>query len=156
MSILRNIALAATTTAIIGAGAAVAQDNFKFPLKARQGQMAIIAMNLGALGAMAKGEMEYDAAVAQAAADNLVAVSTIGQGALWPEGSDGEAIEGTTAKSTIWSDNADFLAKWGDFGKNATAMAAAAGGGLDSLRPAMGGLGGTCKACHDKFRIPKE
>jgi hypothetical protein len=31
-----------------------------------------------------------------------------------------------------------------------------AGNGLDAMKGAMGGLGGGCKGCHEKFRAPKK
>lgn len=136
----------------ISAGAGLAQDSFKSALGARQGQMKIIAFNLGVLGSMAKGETEYDATAAQDAADNLVAISQLAQTAQWPEGSDSDSIEGTDALPAIWSDNAGFQADWEEFGVKAAALQSAAGQGAQAIGPAMGGLGGTCKACHDDFR----
>ncbi|MCK0148619.1 cytochrome c [Marivita sp. S6314] len=141
--------------AALGCGTAVyAQEDFSAQLKARQGQFRIMAINLGILGGMAKGEIEYNAEAAQAAADTLVAVSMIQQGPMWPEGSDDMSIDGTRAQTTIWEENDDFLSKWMDFGTGAAAMQAAAGGGQAALGPAMGQIGGTCKACHDKHRAP--
>jgi cytochrome c556 len=58
----------AATIAAIGATTAYAQD-LPREVKARQGQFQIMAINLGILGGIAKGEIEYDAATAQAAAD---------------------------------------------------------------------------------------
>ncbi|MCR9108051.1 cytochrome c [Marivita sp. XM-24bin2] len=141
--------------AALGCGtAAYAQDDFSAQLKARQGQFRIMAINLGILGGMAQGKMDYDAEAAQAAADTLVAVSNIQQGPMWPEGSDNMSIDGTRAQPTIWDQNEDFLSKWSDFGTAAQAMQAAASGGVDALGPVMGQIGGTCKACHDTHRAP--
>lgn len=124
-------------------------------VKARQGQFNLMALNIGVLGGMAKGEVEYDAATAQAAADNLVTVSMIHQGAMWPAGTDNMSIDGTRAEPAIWNNIDDVMAKWAAFGTAAKAMQGAAGGGLEGLRPAMGGLGGSCKGCHDTYRAPE-
>lgn len=148
---IATIAAASMTSAT----AVFAQDDFEGPLKARQGQFQIIAMNLGILGNMARGRMDYDADAAQAAADTLVAVSQIQQTPMWPEGSDNEAIEGTRAQPTIWADNADFLSKWAAFGEGAVTIQAAASNGVEALGPAMGPIGGSCKACHDTHRAPE-
>lgn len=148
------LGLCAAASLTIGS-TAYAQDNFENQLKARQGQFQIMAMNLGILGGMARGKIEYDADMAQAAADTLVAVSQIQQGPMWPEGSDDLSIDGTRAQTTIWDQNADFLSKWGDFGVGALAVQAAAGNGLDAIGPALGQIGGTCKACHDTHRAPE-
>ena len=155
MSILRNLALAATSTAFLGAGAAVAQDNFRFPLKARQGVMATMAVNLGMLGAMAKGEMDYDADLAQLAADNIVAISNLNLAPLLPAGSDSDSIEGTRAKPSVWADNADFLAEWENLGNQAMAMQQVAANGAEALGPAMGGLGKACQSCHESHQVPR-
>lgn len=134
---------------------AVAQDSYENQLKARQGQFRLIALNLGVLGGMARGTVPYDAAAAQAAADNLVAISSLDQGAMWPEGSDSMSIDGTRAMPSIWEDNADFLAKWGAVATGAAGIAAVASNGQDAIGPALGPLGGTCKACHEAHRAPE-
>ncbi len=143
----------ATAAALIATGA-VAQD-YSANLKARQGQFRIMALNLGILGGMAQGKIAYQAEAAQRAADTLVAVSHIDPGPLWPEGSDSMSIDGTRAMPSIWDENADFLAKWGAFGDAAAGMQKVAATGQEALGPAIGKLGGACKACHDKHRAPQ-
>lgn len=125
------------------------------PVKARQGQFNIMALNLGILGGMARGSVEYDAEAAQAAADSLVAVSMIAQPAMWPEGTDAMALDGTRAEPAIWENIDDVLAKWGEFGAAAEAMAAVAGTGKAAIGPNMGALGASCKGCHDTYRAPE-
>ena len=145
---------AAVALAVVVSGTAVyAQNDFSAQLKARQGQMRIIALNLGILGGMAQGKMEYDAGAAQNAADSLVAISGVHQGLLWPAGSDSMSLDNTKALPAIWDANDDFMAKWSDFGTAAAAMQAVAGDGQAALGPAMGQLGGACKACHDDYRV---
>ena len=140
--------------ATLALGTAAAAQDFGGQLKARQGQMRIIAINLGILGGMAKGEIAYDAATAQAAADSIAGVTMVAPGPLWPEGSDEMSIDGTKAKAEIWSDNAGFLAKYAELHTAALALQAAAGQGQEAIGPALGGLGGACKACHETYRAP--
>lgn len=147
----RVIALAAATGLASAAAPALAQD-FDAVLKARQGEMRIMAINLGILGAMARGNLEYNAEMAQAAADSLVAVSQINQRPLWREGSDNMSIDGTKALPMIWDDIAGFRADWEAFGKAAAAAAATVANGQEALGPALRGIGGTCQACHEAFR----
>lgn len=142
--------------AIMTTGTATLAQDFSGELKARQGQFRILAINLGILGAMAKGETPYDADQAQSAADSLVAVSMINQPPLWPQGSDDMSIEGTRALPAIWDNLDDVLAKWDDLGTAALSMQAAAGTGQAALGPELGKVGGTCKACHDDYRAPNE
>lgn len=139
---------------LLTTGAAYAQDAGA-AIKARQGQFRIMALNIGVLGGMAKGEIDYDAELAQIAADNLVAVSTINQMVNWPEGSDNASVENTRALPVIWENLPDVVSKWEDFGTAATAMQAAAGTGVEGIQGAIGQLGGSCKACHDDYRAPE-
>ena len=132
---------------------ALAQD-FSANIKARQGQFRIMALNVGILGGMAQGKIAYDAEAAQRAADTLVAVSQIDPAPLWPEGSDNMSVDGTRAMPSIWDQHDDFLAKWGAFGTAAAEMQKVAATGQEALGPAMGKIGGTCKACHDSHRAP--
>ncbi|KMK66950.1 cytochrome c [Puniceibacterium sp. IMCC21224] len=133
---------------------ASAQDDFSGALKARKGQFNILAINLGILGGMAKGETPYDAEAAQTAADTLVAVSMINQPPLFPAGSDNMSIEDTRAQPSVWDNREDFLAKWAGLGEAALKIQAAAGTGQEALGPMLGMLGGACKACHDNHRAP--
>lgn len=147
----------ATLTLIAGLGLsaaalpALAQDQNP-AVAARQGLMQEMSLNLGVLGGMARGTTDYDPETAQAAADNLVAIGMIDQRFHWPEGTDSDSIEGTRALPAIWAAESGMLAIWDDFDTAAAGLAAAAGGGLDPLRAAMGPMGATCGACHDTYR----
>ena len=141
--------------ALLATGALAQEQDLSGNVKARQGQFRIMAINLGILGDMAQGKTEYDAEAAQAAADTLVAVSTINQPPLWPEGSSEMDMDGTRAKAEIWDNMDDFASKWAGFGEAASAMQQVAATGQEAIGPAMGGLGGACKACHDTYRAPQ-
>lgn len=145
---------AALATLAVIAAPAFAQD-LPQPVKARQGQFNIMALNLGILGGMARGSVDYDADAAQAAADSLVAVSKLSQAAMWADGTDAMSLDGTRAQPAIWENMDDFSAKWAAFGEAATAMASAAGTGKDAIGPNMGALGASCKGCHDTYRAPE-
>lgn len=150
---MKNTICILAVAAALVAGSAVAQD-VSGAVKARQGQFRLISLNLGILGGMAKGEIEYDAALAQTAADNLVTVSMINQSVNWPAGSDNVAYDSTRALPKIWDNLEDVVGKWDAYGEAAKAMQAAAGTGLDGVRGAIGAVGGTCKSCHDAYRGP--
>ena len=134
----------------------LAQDRaIQNAVKARQGQFQIMAINLGILGSMARGNTDYDAEAAQAAADSLVAISGVNPAPLWPEGSDSFSIDGTRAEPAIWENLPDVVSKWGDFGAAAVQLQAVAANGQAELGPMLGMIGGTCKACHDDYRTPQ-
>ena len=143
----------ATACCLVALPAALAAQDFESQLKSRQGQFRIMAFNLGILGSMAKGESPFDAAAAEAAAGNLVALSGLAQN-HWPEGSDSMSIDGTRAMSAIWEDTADFEQKWTAFATQAAALADAAPNGVDGLGAAVGALGQTCQSCHEAYREP--
>ena len=150
----RHLALLALAVSVPLATAAGAQS-FDNQIKARQGMFAMNGVSLGILAGMARGRMEYDADLAQAAADNLVNVSQFNMAPLWPEGSDSDAVATTAALPAIWENYDDFLAKFADFGTAAVAMQAVAGTGVEALGPALGALGATCGACHDAYQKPR-
>ncbi|WP_137700535.1 c-type cytochrome [Marimonas lutisalis] len=124
-------------------------------VKARKAQMQLYAFNIGLLGGMAKGEIEYNADAASAAASNLAALSKLDQSRLWPAGSDNmELGTETAALPAIWDADSDVMAKGTAFVEAAAAMEQAAGGGLDSLKGAIGPLGASCGGCHKAYRQP--
>lgn len=99
------------------------------------------------VGAMLKGEQEFDAETLQA---SLAVFADAGArlGDMVPKGS-----EGGEAAPAIWEDMAGFKAeinKWRD----ATAAAIAADPqDLASARPVVGPVLKSCKSCHDGYRI---
>lgn len=127
-------------------------------IKARQALMQLYSFNLGILGGMAKGKIEYNAEAATAAADNLLAAVSMNQSAMWPAGSD-NATDGNRsnrALPAIWSSYPKIVDAGQAMHEAATAMQAVAGNGLDELKGAMGAAGKSCKGCHDDFRAKKK
>jgi len=125
-------------------------------LKARQSLMQLFAFNLGQLGAMAKGTVDYNTDAATAAANNLLAAASMNQMAFWPQGSDSTSMPGKTrALPEIWATYPAIEDKAKALTAAATVMAAAAGTDLASLRGAIGAVGGACGGCHKVFRMPK-
>jgi len=146
-----------TALALVGAlaaGAATAQS-VEDTVAARQGQFKLFALHIGPLVGMAQGNMPYDADLAQAAADNLVKLTTLDQSLLWPEGSDNFSMDGTRALPAIWENPEDFVAKLAALQEGTQAMQAVAGDGLDAVRGALGGIAGACSACHQAYRAPQ-
>lgn len=75
----------------------------------------------------------------------------------FPKGSGKEAWPKTEAKAEVWSDAAGF----GAAAANLQAQAAkldqlAQAGDLDAIKAQVKAAGGACKACHDKYRVPKK
>jgi cytochrome c556 len=149
----RTTLITALSLAALTAGGAMAQqDPLAAAVNARQAHMQLYAFNLGQLGAMAQGEMPYDAAMAQAFADDLVHLTSISQMAYWPEGSEAGMVEGSRAKIEIWSTFPAVLERSTAMAEAALAMQAAAGT-LEGVQGAMGAVGGACGGCHEAFRV---
>ncbi|WP_159458508.1 c-type cytochrome [Roseisalinus antarcticus] len=120
-------------------------------IAARQAHMQLYAHNLGIVGGMAQGEIEYDAEMATTAAADLVALSQISEQAYWPEGSD-NSTGMTRALPAIWESPEGFAEHRADLIENAMALEAVAGDGVEALGGALRGIGGTCGACHREYR----
>ena len=152
MNFTKKLTAAALCLGVIGSGGAVLAQDTEAAIKARQGQFRILALNLGVLGGMAKGEIEYDQEMASYAADNLADVASINQSFNWPEGSDNMSVDGTRALPAIWDNVPDVMSKWDDLGAAVAELQTAAAEGPDAIGPALQKVGGACKACHDDYR----
>ena len=137
---------------------ALADGHLEKAVKARQGFMQVVAFNLGPLGAMAKGEMDYDAEAAATYAGNLQALANMNTGAMWPAGSDNAALgeDKTRALPAAWAADSKVGEKHQAWTEAMNGLADAAGNGLDSLKGAMGDAGKSCGGCHDDYRAEQK
>ncbi|WP_299875880.1 cytochrome c [uncultured Sulfitobacter sp.] len=122
-------------------------------VNARHAQMQMVSYSIGLLGAVAKGEMDYSAEMVSSAAKNLQALARMDKASLWIAGTEQGAVDGSRAKAEIWSDPDGFAATFKQMDDAATALIDAADAG--AVGAGMGALGGACKACHEKYRGPK-
>jgi cytochrome c556 len=149
-------ALAATLTLALTLalpGAALADEAAEAALKARQSLMSLIAYNLGPMAQMAQGRIDYDAAAAQAAADNLHGLTRHSQERLWPEGTANGEREGSRALPAVWENLEEFAMRYATLQDATTALQAVAGDGLQAVQGALGGVGGACRDCHQTYRL---
>ena len=125
-------------------------------IKARKAQMQLYSWNLGALGAMAKGNVEYNAEAASKAAANLLALANLDSGSMWIPGTDSTAMPGKTrAKKEAWDTYPKVAEKGKEFNDAAAELAKVAGNGLEALQAGVGAVGKTCGGCHKPFREEK-
>lgn len=119
-------------------------------IKYRQSALFVMQQNFARVAAMAAGRAPFDAKAAAESAEVAAYMSKL-PWAAFGEGTDKGAP--TKAKAEIWSDKAkfnDYAEKMqGELGK---LNAAAKTGNLDSIKAAVGAVGGSCKTCHDAFR----
>ncbi|MBV0912110.1 c-type cytochrome [Anianabacter salinae] len=148
LTLTAGVVAASTAFAASHSGSAVPADA---ATKGRKAHMQVYAHNLGILGGMAQGNIPFDAALAQTAADNLHAVSALPQTTYWVPGTAVGEIDGSKALPAIWENMEDFEAKQVALTDAAAAMQAAAGS-LEGVQGAMRGIGGACGACHEDYR----
>jgi len=124
-------------------------------VKARQAHMQLYGFNLGALGAMAKGEVEYDAEAAKALAGNFAALAAFDQTAYWTPGtSNAELGKETRALPKIWEEGSTAGQINQELAVAAAQLAAVAGDGQAALGAALGAAGKSCGDCHKAYRAP--
>ena len=146
---LSKLAVASLAVAgiVLGASLAVlAADAFHD----RHMAMEALGDAMKPLGAIAKKQAPFDAAVVKASAttvaDNLKKAAT-----LFPAGSGGGESK---AKPEIWTDAAGFEKGMKD--AHAAAVALQSVKDEAAFGPALGAVGASCKSCHDKYRLPKQ
>jgi cytochrome c556 len=75
----------------------------------------------------------------------------------FPAGSGPQPGVKTAAKPEIWTQAARFRQLQDGFATQvASFQRAAMSGNADAMRTGARSLGGSCKACHDEFRVPKD
>ncbi len=147
---MKKTVLALSIVAATAVAAFAADD----PIAARKAIMQGNGAAAGVAAGMMKGEIDYNPAAAKLAIASLnAAAMTFGD--YFPEGSDMGAD--TTASPKIWEDPEGFKAELAKF-QSATAAAMQASGkagpaDLDAFKAAVGPVLGTCKSCHEGYRI---
>lgn len=148
-----KVICAAAIAIVVGIGPVIAQGKFDHAIKARKSLMSLYAWNLGQLAGMAKGDVEYNADAAKAAAENLRVLASMNHGSIWPQGSDSTANPGATrAKLEAWTTYPESAKIVKSLIDATTTMAGVADTGVDSVRANMAAIGAACTACHTSFR----
>lgn len=142
-----SLAIAAVATTFPAAAQfAKPEDAIKY----RQSALFVMQQNFSRVAAMASGKAPFDAKVA---ADSA-AVAEFASKLPWAGFGEGtDKGRENRAKAEIWSDKA----KFNDYAEKmqlemGKLSVAAKSGNIDSIKQAVGGVGGSCKTCHDAFR----
>jgi cytochrome c556 len=102
---------------------------------------------------MAQGRVPFDA---KAAADNAAIVASLSRLPFTAFGEGTNKGMPHRAVPDIWTNAAKFKAGADDMASEAAKLdAAAKTGNLDAIKAAVGGVGKSCKTCHDDFRAEK-
>ena len=140
--------------AITLTGTAAAQLKPDDAIKFRQSGYAFMAWNMGRIKANVEGG-QFNKEEVIKAANAIQAIANSGMGALYLPGTDkGTGWEKTRVKPAFFTDKEGVTKVAMAFNKEANEMAkVAATGDVAAIREQVGKLGGTCKACHDDFKI---
>lgn len=157
MNKMLRTAILATATLGFVAAPVLADKAAEKAIGARKAQMQLYAFNIGQLGAMAKGEVDYDAGVAKVAAENLASLAALNGMAMWPQGTDSTSMpDMTRAKVEAWTTWPAIAKDSEALVASSAALAAVAGEGLDALRGGIGAVGKSCGGCHKAYREEKK
>lgn len=133
---------------------AQAQTAVDQAIEYRQGVYRAMEWNLTRMAAMAQGRTDFDAAEFAERSDRLRLLGEIvGEGFADAKSSRGEGVE-TRASYRIWDARDRFDEMMAEMHTRTRELqqAAVAGQDKDELRPLVGRVAQSCKACHDKFR----
>ena len=143
---MKKLALTCLTASLLfGTGMVLADADAS--IEYRQSVFKVVKWHMDSLGAMARGDAEFDADAALHHSRQVHALSFMAKEGF------GEGTQGGDAKPEIWANWDQFSGGMEKFQEVSGAMVAAAEEGtLQALRPAVGQMGQTCRTCHDNFR----
>ena len=147
-----KIALALLSVSLVS-GSAVAQVKPEDAIKFRQSGYTFMAWNMGRIKANVDGTYNKDEVIRSANA--IAALANAALGALYPAGTEtGKGWHDTTVKPELFTDGKRVGELAGNFAKEANELAkVAAGGDQAAVKAQFAKLQGTCKACHDDFKL---
>jgi cytochrome c556 len=147
--------IAAACCALLVANIAIAQTKPDETIKTRQATFNVVAANVGRIKANLDGEYKKDDVIKSAGV--IQAIANAGIGSLFAPGTDkGVGFHETQIKpDALNPDNAKKLSDAvGGFKEQADQLVVIAGiGDKAAVQAQFGKLRGTCKSCHDNFRI---
>lgn len=140
--------------AVLAAGGALAHGGATGVVKERMDAMSAIGKSMKSIGKMLKGSETFETAKVAASAEVIAAHSGETLTGLFP----GDSLQAASeASPDIWSDWNRFSGYADDMQSAALELKALADAdaGKQEIGSAFGSLAGTCKTCHEAFRIKK-
>ncbi|MDF3036345.1 MAG: cytochrome c [Paucimonas sp.] len=115
----------------------------------RQAAFSVMGTHFARIGQVVKGEKPFDKAAVQADVAVVEALAKL-PFAAFPAGSD---LSNSKAKPEVWKEAGKFKAGADKMqGEIAKLSTAAKSGDLNAIKVAFGGVGQSCKSCHDNFK----
>ncbi|MGH1439907.1 MAG: c-type cytochrome [Cellvibrionaceae bacterium] len=119
----------------------------------RQSTFKMVKWHMGPMAGMVKGKVAYDAAAFSSHAGAMASLSHLAENGFLTE----SPAENSRSKANIWKNKADFDKKMQAFVDASDKLVVAAkSNNLDTIKPAFGALGKSCKGCHDEYRAKKK
>lgn len=147
---IKACALALVATSLVSPGFAQDARVAQQQVKLRQAVYTVLGAHFSQMGAMVQGAAAYDAVTFRAAAERVAFMATIAPDTFQA----GSVTASSKARPEIWQNAAEFQSLMKDLrDKSAALSVASRSGGLDAARPAFLAARGTCKACHDKYKL---
>lgn len=136
-------------------GVASAQHKPEDAIKFRQSAYGTMAWSMARIKMNVEGTYNKEDVVK--AANVIQAIANSGMGALYQPGTDkGKGWEDTRVKPELFTNKEGVGKVAMAFNKEANEMAkVAASGDAAAVKEQLGKLGGTCKGCHDDFKMKK-
>lgn len=146
-------ALALSVMVAIASASALAHGGATGVVKQRMDAMGTIGDAVKVIGQMLRGTTEYDPVAIETAAGVIAAHAGNNLTQLFPE----DSIKGPSeALPAIWSDWVTFQEQADRLETSALKLTTTAGADKAEIGKVFGDVAGTCKACHEKFRLKKE
>ncbi len=119
----------------------------------RQAVFKLLAFNMGTISGMARGTVEFDAAIAERNANRIAALAPMIPEVFAARDTRDFNVE-TEALPIIWDRTDEFQEKAANLVTAANTFAEIArGGDKNATIGAVRAFGGTCGNCHDTFRV---
>jgi cytochrome c556 len=147
---MKKVFMAAAVMAALVAGAAQAQVPPDRSVKYRQSALTVLSNHVGRLGAHAKGAVTMTPAQLEQSAQVVHDMAMVAYDGFL-EGT--EQSKGTKAKPEIWKEWAKFKEMQVKLQtETPKLLAAAKANDVKAIQAALGGVGGSCKTCHDAYQ----
>lgn len=142
---------AALAVTAVNATPAQNQKHAEGVTKTRKALYTLVVSNMGPLGAMAKGKIPVDAKQVEKYATRLEQLSLMMPDYTRVDTSKFDVK--TEALPKVWTEKALFAEKIDALQKASVNLKMVAkGGNAGDIKKAIGGVGKTCKGCHDEFK----
>ncbi|MDI9335662.1 MAG: cytochrome c [Gammaproteobacteria bacterium] len=129
----------------------VTQAQFAKPedaIKYRKSVFSVMGNHFGRLAGMAQGKIPFDAKIAKEDADLIAFIAKYSLRGFISGSDKGE----TKASPKIWEETSKFE-QYGDKLLSEVVKLPQSAGKIDDLKAVVASVGGSCKSCHDDFRL---